>query len=182
VIQCVDSPALEPYPIDIEIAFHFQLEKGHFSFMFQTFIVTLRQGAEAALLAGIALTYLTKDRIKDRPQTSKKIHLRRTHRLDGAAPDENSERVKLEISELRVALTDLEIGEAGTIDHISLPLDEQQFLMRIGFVPGAQVRFSRRAPLGDPSVYAVDGTEIALRAETAHYIKIRRGLLSPFGD
>jgi len=33
-----------------------------------------------------------------------------------------------------------------------------------------QVRFSRRAPLGDPSVYSVDGTEIALRAETARHI------------
>ena len=150
--------------------------------MFQTLIVTLRQGAEAALLAGIALTHLTKDRISDRPQTPKKIRPRRTPGLDGAAPDKNSERVKLEVSDLRVALTDLEIGEAGTIDHISLPVGEQQFLMRIGFVPGAHVRSIRHAPLGDPSVYAVDGTEIALRAETAHYIKIRRGLLSPFGD
>ncbi len=150
--------------------------------MFQTLIVTLRQGAEAALIAGIALTYLTKDRTKDRPQTSKRIRLRRAPGLDGATPAENSERVKLEISELRVALTDLEIGEAGTIDHISLPLDEQQFLMRIGFVPGAHVRSVRHAPLGDPSVYAVDGTEIALRAETARYIKIRRGWFSPFGD
>ncbi len=163
--------------------------------MFQTFIVTLRQGAEAALLAGIALTYLTKDRannrtnnrtndrtnnrINDRPQTSKKIRPRRAPGLDGPAPDE---RTNLEISELRIALTDLEIGEAGTIDHISLPAGEQQFLMRIGFGPGAHVRSIRHAPLGDPSVYAVDGTEIALRAETAHYIKIRRGLLSSFGD
>ena len=84
--------------------------------------------------------------------------------------------------ELLVALTDLATGEAGTIDHISLSPGDQQFLMRIGFVPGAQVKFSRHAPLGDPSVYAVDGTEIALRAETARYIKVRRGLLSPFGD
>lgn len=157
--------------------------------MFQTFIATLRQAAEAALIAGIALTYLTKDwtkvRANDRPQTAKIIRPRRAHKLNGAAPDEideNRDRAKLEISELRVALTDLDIGEAGTIDHISLPSGEQQFLMRIGFVPGAQVRFIRHAPLGDPSVYAVDGTEIALRAETARYIKIRRGLLSPFGD
>ncbi len=147
--------------------------------MFQTFIVTLRQGTEAVLIAGIALTYLTKDRINDRPRTSKKIRRRRAPGLDGPAPDE---RTNLAIPEFGVALTDLEIGEAGIIDHISLPLNDQQFLMRIGFVPGAHVRSIRHAPLGDPSVYAVDGTEIALRAETAHYIKIRRGLLSSFGD
>ena len=84
--------------------------------------------------------------------------------------------------ELLVSLTDLAMGEAGTIDHISLSPGDQQFLMRIGFVPGAQVKFSRRAPLGDPSVYAVDGTEIALRAETANHIMVRRGWLSPLGD
>lgn len=76
-----------------------------------------------------------------------------------------------------VPLIDLEIGEAGTIDHISLPPADEHFLMRIGLVPGAQVRFSRRAPLGDPSVYSVDGTEIALRAETARHIMIQRDIV-----
>jgi ferrous iron transport protein A len=75
------------------------------------------------------------------------------------------------------ALVDLERGETGTIQRISLPAAEQQFLMRIGFVPGVQVRFSRRAPLGDPSVYSVDGTEIALRAETARHIMVQRDLV-----
>ncbi len=73
-----------------------------------------------------------------------------------------------------VPLIDLALGEAGTIDHIALPPAEEHFLMRIGFVPGAQVRLSRRAPLGDPSVYSVDGTEIALRAETARHIMVQR--------
>ncbi len=73
-----------------------------------------------------------------------------------------------------VPLIDLELGEAGTIDHLALPPAEEHFLMRIGFVPGAQIRFSRRAPLGDPSVYSVDGTEIALRSETARHIMVLR--------
>jgi Fe2+ transport system protein FeoA len=77
-----------------------------------------------------------------------------------------------------VPLLELEIGESGTIDHISLPPADEHFLMRIGLVPGAQVRFSRRAPLGDPSVYSVDGTEIALRAETARHIMVQRDLIS----
>ncbi len=82
----------------------------------------------------------------------------------------------------QVALIDLELGEVGTIDYISLPPADEHFLMRIGFFPGAEVRFSRRAPLGDPSVYSVDGTEIALRAETASRIMVKRGGPLPLGD
>jgi len=41
--------------------------------MLQALIVTLREGAEAALVAAIALTYLTKDRTEDRPQPSRKF-------------------------------------------------------------------------------------------------------------
>ena len=76
--------------------------------------------------------------------------------------------------DLEVPLVDLELGESGTIDHIALPPADEHFLMRIGLVPGAHVRFSLRAPLGDPSVYSVDGTEIALRAETARHIMVQR--------
>ena len=83
---------------------------------------------------------------------------------------------------LEVPLLDLELGESGTIDRISLPPADEHFLMRIGLVPGAQVRFSRRAPLGDPSVYSVDGTEVALRAETARHIIVKRGGPSLLGD
>ncbi len=146
--------------------------------MLQAFILTLRQGVEAALIVGIALTYLT----KDRPRPSAQIRLRRAVRLDAAEPNRGRKRVEPEISEPRIALTDLEVGEAGTIDHISLPPADQQFLMRVGLVPGVQVRFSRRAPLGDPSVYSVDGTEIALRAETASCVIVRRGPPSPVSD
>jgi len=73
-----------------------------------------------------------------------------------------------------VALADLTPGETGTIDRISLPPDDQHFLMRIGLVPGVRIGFSRRAPLGDPTVYSVDGTEIALRSETARSIMVWR--------
>jgi Fe2+ transport system protein FeoA len=154
--------------------------------MLQALIVTLREGAEAALVAAIALTYLTKDRTEGRPQPTPQFRRRRAGRTDAAGPNagphEDRKRAGPEMPELLVALTDLATGEAGTIDHISLSPGDQQFLMRIGFVPGAQVKFSRRAPLGDPSVYAVDGTEIALRAETASHIMVRRGWLSPLGD
>jgi Fe2+ transport system protein FeoA len=40
-------------------------------------------------------------------------------------------------------------------------------------VPDALVTALRRAPAGDPTVYRVDGLEIALRHETAEAIRVR---------
>jgi Fe2+ transport system protein FeoA len=45
--------------------------------------------------------------------------------------------------------------------------------MHMGFVPDALVTALRRAPAGDPTVYGVDGMEIALRHETAEAIQMK---------
>jgi len=46
-------------------------------------------------------------------------------------------------------------------------------LMQMGMIPGALVEAAHIAPAGDPAVYRVDGTEIALRRETALHIRVR---------
>jgi ferrous iron transport protein A len=46
-------------------------------------------------------------------------------------------------------------------------------LMHMGFIPEARVVVVRRAPAGDPTVYAIDGFEIALRRETARSIRVQ---------
>jgi len=68
---------------------------------------------------------------------------------------------------MQVRLSDLKPGEIAIIEKVALPESECQLLMRVGFCDGAEVRCSRRAPLGDPIVYSLDGSEIALRTETA---------------
>jgi ferrous iron transport protein A len=90
------------------------------------------------------------------------------------APISDGAELHLNMLRPRLALTDLEPGETAIIDSISLPPEDQQFLMRMGLVPGVRVAFSRSAPLGDPIVYSVDGTEIALRFETARAIAVQR--------
>jgi len=70
-------------------------------------------------------------------------------------------------------LTDLRIGETATLIALDLPESVQNFLMHMGFVPDAQVTALRKAPAGDPTVYAIDGMEIALRRETAGSIRVR---------
>jgi ferrous iron transport protein A len=69
-------------------------------------------------------------------------------------------------------LSDLEVGESGVLIALDLPPGVQNHLMYMGFVPDAQVKVLHRAPVGDPTVYSVDGIEIALRRETAKAIRV----------
>jgi Fe2+ transport system protein FeoA len=70
-------------------------------------------------------------------------------------------------------LSDLTVGERGVLVALDLPENVQNHLMHMGFVPNAQVTAMRRAPAGDPTVYGIDGMEIALRHETAAAIRVR---------
>ena len=73
-------------------------------------------------------------------------------------------------------LSKLNVGESGVLVSLDLPESVQNHLMHMGFVPDALVTALRRAPAGDPTVYAIDGMEISLRHETAEAIRVK----SPF--
>ena len=70
-------------------------------------------------------------------------------------------------------LSELEVGTTAVIESVDLPPGVHNHLMYMGFLPNARVRVLHRAPAGDPTVYAVDGLEIALRRETAQGIQVR---------
>jgi Fe2+ transport system protein FeoA len=70
-------------------------------------------------------------------------------------------------------LSELNVGESGVLVGLDLPESVQNHLMHMGFVPDALVTVLLRAPAGDPTVYGVDGMEIALRRETAAAIRVR---------
>jgi ferrous iron transport protein A len=71
------------------------------------------------------------------------------------------------------ALSELKVGDTAVLVSLDLPESVQNHLMHMGFVPDARVTVLRRAPAGDPTVYSIDGMEIALRHETAEAIRIR---------
>lgn len=71
------------------------------------------------------------------------------------------------------ALSELNVGQRGILETLDLPESVQNHLMHMGFVPGSCIHALRRAPAGDPTVYSVDGMEIALRRETAGAICVR---------
>ena len=45
-------------------------------------------------------------------------------------------------------------------------------LVEIGFVPGTEVVVERRAPLGDPTVYQIRSTRLALRRVAADLVEV----------
>ncbi len=77
-------------------------------------------------------------------------------------------------------LSELNIGESGVLVALDLPESVQNHLMHMGFVPDAHVTALRRAPAGDPTVYGIDGMEIALRIETAKAIRVRSAQAKDF--
>ena len=70
-------------------------------------------------------------------------------------------------------LSEMKVGQTAVLVALELPESVQNHLMHMGFVPDALVTALRRAPAGDPTVYAIDGMEIALRHETAESIRVR---------
>jgi Fe2+ transport system protein FeoA len=71
------------------------------------------------------------------------------------------------------SLVDLRKGDAAILDRIDLPTEDARRLMELGFVPGTHITAGLSAPGGDPRVFRVDGSEIALRRDTARRLKIR---------
>jgi ferrous iron transport protein A len=70
-------------------------------------------------------------------------------------------------------LTALKKGETGILDSIDMSDADAQRLMELGFLPGHTVTRAHAAPGGDPRVFRVDGSEVALRRETALHLILR---------
>jgi manganese transport protein len=69
-------------------------------------------------------------------------------------------------------LSELELGQAGTVLSLSdtLVLDEQWG--KAGLLPGAEIAYIRADPLGDPVTYRVNGNEIILTRGQANQIAL----------
>ncbi len=74
-------------------------------------------------------------------------------------------------------LSDLAVGESGILEDFDMPQSIAEHLMNLGFVPGLEVLVARSGPGGNPRVYRVDGTEVALRRDLSRCIAVR-----PLGD
>jgi ferrous iron transport protein A len=70
-------------------------------------------------------------------------------------------------------LAELLEGEEGILESLELPEDVALRLMELGFIPGTVIAAGKSAPGGDPKVFRVDGSEIALRLETARNLLLK---------
>jgi len=66
-----------------------------------------------------------------------------------------------------MTLATLRQGESATLQRLELAGAFAHRLIQFGFIPGMTLEGRHQAPGGDPRVYRVDGSEIALRQETA---------------
>ncbi|HEY3349790.1 MAG TPA: FeoA family protein [Thermoanaerobaculia bacterium] len=76
------------------------------------------------------------------------------------------------LSAATATLADLVPGQSGVLTALDLPEGDAQRLMELGFLPGSVIVAARSAPGGDPRVYRVEGTEFALRRDTARHIRV----------
>ncbi len=90
-------------------------------------------------------------------------------------------KIKMQLSGNKVgsetaqaSLVDLRRGDEAVLSEIDLPVEDARRLMELGFLPGARVVAGQSAPGGDPRVFQVDGSEVAVRRETARRLKIHR--------
>src|SRR5271157_1038852 len=80
------------------------------------------------------------------------------------------------------ALADLHVGESAILSELQLSPPVAEHLMNLGFVPGLEVTVARSGPGGDPRVYRVEGTEIAMRRDVSRHIHVELLGAPAFGD
>lgn len=80
------------------------------------------------------------------------------------------------------ALSDLHVGESAIVSELELAPAVAEHLMNLGFVPGLVVKVLRSGPGGDPRIYRVDGTEVAMRRDLSRHIHVELIGAPAFGD
>ena len=80
------------------------------------------------------------------------------------------------------SLSDLEVGERAIVGNLELAPSLAEHLMNLGLVPGFEVTVARTCPGGDPRVYRVEGTEIAMRRDLSKHIHVQLLGAPAFGD
>ncbi|MHA1129812.1 MAG: metal-dependent transcriptional regulator [Candidatus Helarchaeota archaeon] len=79
------------------------------------------------------------------------------------------------VSSIIVPVTELDIGESGTIAYIASENNrEMDKLLAFGILPGNRVKLHQKMPLNGPIVIQIDETQVALEKSIAEKIAVRR--------
>ncbi len=77
-------------------------------------------------------------------------------------------------NESRATLADLNEGERAVLGELALDTGTAEHLMNLGLIPGVEVLVAHTGPGGDPRIYRVEGTELALRSELTRCILVEQ--------
>ncbi|BCJ97093.1 FeoA family protein [Anaerocolumna chitinilytica] len=69
-------------------------------------------------------------------------------------------------------LTDISVGRHTTVLELKASDLLRERMLALGLTRGARIEVIRRGPSGDPTVYGIRGTMIALRREEADLISV----------
>jgi Fe2+ transport system protein FeoA len=72
-----------------------------------------------------------------------------------------------------LTLDRLAVGQEGVVDSVDGEPVARRRLLEAGFVAGSRVRFLMATPFGDPLVFSLRGTSIALRRTDARHVRVR---------
>lgn len=72
-----------------------------------------------------------------------------------------------------ITLDQMQDGQSGTIMRVWLEGSTKRRLIEMGVTPGATLRVTKRAPLGDPIEIHLRGYTLTLRADDARRIGVR---------
>jgi ferrous iron transport protein A len=73
-----------------------------------------------------------------------------------------------------ISLAELPLGGHAVVVGIDAPPELVHRLEMLGFLSATEVTCRRRAPLGDPRVYELRGTQLCLRRSEAARIRVER--------
>lgn len=71
------------------------------------------------------------------------------------------------------SLDRLSPGTTAVIAALDFEEADRVRLMELGFIPGSSVSCQRAVPMGDLAIFQVEGTQVALRKETAARITLQ---------
>jgi len=76
-------------------------------------------------------------------------------------------------------LAELPLGCDAVVLDVDASDPQGRRLIDLGFLPRTRVRALRHAPLGDPTVYELRGTQLCLRRSEARRIRVDPGRTGP---
>lgn len=73
---------------------------------------------------------------------------------------------------MSLSLSDLQVGQSGTVHHIATTGTMRRRLLDLGIIEGTKIKCVHKSPSGNPVAYTIRGAVIALRTDDSKKIEL----------